>query len=170
MPLVQSLGLAADEPPVIPPPAPCHSFSGQHAGADVHVVCFGALLRAWAASWGGTARRAQRSQQPAAGVAAAAAAAAAVAAAAVPPLPLPPARLTKRAPPAHAHLSLAPCAGKCKATGVDNVGTVPAALTTYLAIQAFRPDIVISTGAAGGGRHQGRCERVAGRAAVECRA
>lgn len=37
-------------------------------------------------------------------------------------------------------------AGKCKATGVDNVGTVPAALTTYLAIQAFRPDIVISTG------------------------
>ena len=38
-------------------------------------------------------------------------------------------------------------AGKCKATGVDNVGTVPAALTTYLAIQAFKPDIVISTGA-----------------------
>ncbi len=30
---------------------------------------------------------------------------------------------------------------------MDNVGTVPAALTTYLAIQAFKPDIVISTGA-----------------------
>lgn len=29
---------------------------------------------------------------------------------------------------------------------MDNVGTVPAALTTYLAIQAFQPDIVISTG------------------------
>lgn len=33
---------------------------------------------------------------------------------------------------------------------MDNVGTVPAALTTYLAIQAFNPDIVISTGTAGG--------------------
>jgi 5'-methylthioadenosine nucleosidase len=33
---------------------------------------------------------------------------------------------------------------------VDNVGTVPAALTTYLAIQAFKPDIVISAGEAGG--------------------
>lgn len=29
---------------------------------------------------------------------------------------------------------------------MDNVGTVPAALTTYLAIQAFKPDIVISAG------------------------
>lgn len=42
MPLVTALGLAADEPPVIPPPAPCHSFSGRHGGATVHVVCFGA--------------------------------------------------------------------------------------------------------------------------------
>lgn len=84
-PMVQALGLQADEPSVIPPPAPCHSFSGQHAGAMVHLVCF----------------------------------------------------------------------GKCKATGVDNVGTVPAALTTYLAIQAFKPDIVISTGTAGGFRSRG---------------
>jgi hypothetical protein len=36
---------------------------------------------------------------------------------------------------------------------VDNVGTVPAALTAYLAIQAFQPDIVISAGGfAGTGR------------------
>ncbi|PRW33190.1 5 -methylthioadenosine S-adenosylhomocysteine nucleosidase 2 [Chlorella sorokiniana] len=84
-PMVEALGLKADSPPVIPPPAPCHSFSGRHAGANVHVVCF----------------------------------------------------------------------GKCKATGVDNVGTVPAALTTYLAIQAFKPDIVISTGTAGGFRSRG---------------
>lgn len=85
MPLVKALGLQADAPPVIPPPAPCHSFSGEHGGAAVHVACF----------------------------------------------------------------------GKCKATGVDNVGTVPAALTTYLAIQAFKPDIVISTGTAGGFRSRG---------------
>ncbi|PSC71393.1 Ribosome production factor 1 isoform A [Micractinium conductrix] len=84
-PMVEALGLAADSPPRIPPPAPCHSFSGQHAGAEVHLVCF----------------------------------------------------------------------GKCKATGVDNVGTVPAALTTYLAIQAFKPDVVISTGTAGGFRSRG---------------
>ena len=43
MPLVKAMGLQLDEPAVIPPPAPCHSFSGRHAGADVHVVCFGAL-------------------------------------------------------------------------------------------------------------------------------
>lgn len=39
--MVEALGLKADIPAVIPPPAPCHSFSGRHAGADVHVVCFG---------------------------------------------------------------------------------------------------------------------------------
>ena len=40
-PLVSALGLQADTPAVIPPPAPCHSFSGRHGGAQVHVVCFG---------------------------------------------------------------------------------------------------------------------------------
>lgn len=35
------------------------------------------------------------------------------------------------------------------------MGTVPAALTTYLAIQAFKPDLVISTGTAGGFRSCG---------------
>lgn len=39
--MVKSLGLQADEPPLIPPPAPCHSFSGEHGGATVHIVCFG---------------------------------------------------------------------------------------------------------------------------------
>ena len=33
---------------------------------------------------------------------------------------------------------------------MDNVGTVPGALTAYLAIQAFHPDLVISMGTAGG--------------------
>lgn len=33
---------------------------------------------------------------------------------------------------------------------VDQVGTVPAALTSYLAIQSFHPDLAISMGTAGG--------------------
>lgn len=41
MPMVKALGLTADDPAVIPPPAPCHSFSGEHAGARLHLVCFG---------------------------------------------------------------------------------------------------------------------------------
>ena len=43
--MVKSLGLQADEPPLISPPAPCHSFSGEHGGATVHIVCFGEGLR-----------------------------------------------------------------------------------------------------------------------------
>ena len=42
------------------------------------------------------------------------------------------------------------CFGKCRQTGMDNVGTVPAALTAYLALQTFKPDVIISTGTAGG--------------------
>jgi 5'-methylthioadenosine nucleosidase len=34
--------------------------------------------------------------------------------------------------------------------GVDLVGTVPASLSTYLACQAFNPDLIISAGTAGG--------------------
>ena len=34
--------------------------------------------------------------------------------------------------------------------GVDNVGTVPAALITYASIQALHPDLVIDIGTAGG--------------------
>lgn len=41
-------------------------------------------------------------------------------------------------------------AGKCLVHAVDQVGTVPAALTAYLAIQAFQPDLVLSMGTAGG--------------------
>ena len=40
--------------------------------------------------------------------------------------------------------------GKCPNTGMCAVGTAPAALYTYLALQAFEPDLVISTGTAGG--------------------
>jgi len=47
------------------------------------------------------------------------------------------------------------CNGKCLVHGVDNVGTVPAALTAYLAIQALKPDLVISLGTAGGFKAKG---------------
>lgn len=33
---------------------------------------------------------------------------------------------------------------------VDLIGTVPASLATYLACQAFNPDLIISAGTAGG--------------------
>lgn len=46
--------------------------------------------------------------------------------------------------------------GKDRDTGVDNVGTVPASLSTYLAVLAFKPDIVISAGTSGGFKAQAR--------------
>lgn len=39
--------------------------------------------------------------------------------------------------------------------GVDNVGTVPAAVTAYLAVHEFKPDLVISVGTAGGFKARG---------------
>ena len=42
------------------------------------------------------------------------------------------------------------CPGKCRVHGVDNIGTVPAAVTAYLAVQALKPDLLISAGTAGG--------------------
>ena len=47
------------------------------------------------------------------------------------------------------------CAGKDAEHSVDNVGTVPAALTTYLACQQYKPDLLISVGTAGGFKAQG---------------
>lgn len=47
------------------------------------------------------------------------------------------------------------CAGKDAEHSVDNVGTVPAALTIYLACQQYKPDLIISVGTAGGFRAQG---------------
>lgn len=47
------------------------------------------------------------------------------------------------------------CNGKCKVHGVDQVGTVPAALTAYLAMEAFKPDLVLTAGTAGGFAAQG---------------
>ncbi|KAG1668480.1 hypothetical protein FOA52_005253 [Chlamydomonas sp. UWO 241] len=44
--------------------------------------------------------------------------------------------------------------GKCAINDVCNVGTVPAALASYLAILAIQPDLVISTGTAGGFKAQ----------------
>ena len=69
LPMVKSLDLKKDDPPAIPPPAPCVTYSGEHTGVQVHLVV----------------------------------------------------------------------SGKCKQTGVDNVGTVPASLATYLAIQVQCP-------------------------------
>ncbi|CAL8471455.1 g10997 [Coccomyxa elongata] len=45
--------------------------------------------------------------------------------------------------------------GKCQLHGVDNVGTVPAAVTAYLAVHEFKPDLVISVGTAGGFKARG---------------
>jgi hypothetical protein len=38
---------------------------------------------------------------------------------------------------------------------VDQVGTVPAALHTYLAIEAFKPDVVVNAGTCGGFKAKG---------------
>ena len=40
--------------------------------------------------------------------------------------------------------------GKCGTHGVDNVGTVPAALSTFLAVHQLNPDLIINAGTAGG--------------------
>eukprot|EP00239_Pterosperma_sp_CCMP1384_P010929 CAMPEP_0197860836 /NCGR_PEP_ID=MMETSP1438-20131217/36483_1 /TAXON_ID=1461541 /ORGANISM="Pterosperma sp., Strain CCMP1384" /LENGTH=252 /DNA_ID=CAMNT_0043477827 /DNA_START=124 /DNA_END=882 /DNA_ORIENTATION=+ len=47
------------------------------------------------------------------------------------------------------------CNGKCPSHGVDNVGTVPAALTTFTALQVFKPDFLINAGTAGGFKARG---------------
>merc|ERR1711976_893187 len=78
-PLVEAIGLTKDEPSRIAPPSTCITFSGNHNGLEVHVVC----------------------------------------------------------------------------NGVGNVGTVPAALSTFLGIQEFKPDLVISAGTAGGFKAKG---------------
>ena len=40
--------------------------------------------------------------------------------------------------------------GKSKDYGVDEVGTVPAALSTYIAVTKLKPDLIINAGTAGG--------------------
>ena len=40
-PLLEALQLSRDDPPRIPPPAPCISFSGRVQDLDVHIVCNG---------------------------------------------------------------------------------------------------------------------------------
>lgn len=45
--------------------------------------------------------------------------------------------------------------GKCKTTTVDNIGTVAASLTTFLALKHFTPDLLINAGTAGGFKSQG---------------
>lgn len=47
--------------------------------------------------------------------------------------------------------------GTCATHGVDNCGTVPAALTTYLAMEKYRPDLVLNVGTAGGFMQEGGC-------------
>ena len=45
--------------------------------------------------------------------------------------------------------------GKCNQHSVDNVGTVPAALSTFLAINQLQPDLVINAGTCGGFKAKG---------------
>lgn len=45
--------------------------------------------------------------------------------------------------------------GKCDTFKVDNVGTTPAALSTFLAINQLKPDLVINAGTAGGFKRKG---------------
>jgi 5'-methylthioadenosine nucleosidase len=40
--------------------------------------------------------------------------------------------------------------GKCSQHGVDNVGTVPAALSTFVAINQLKPDLIVNAGTCGG--------------------
>jgi 5'-methylthioadenosine nucleosidase len=47
------------------------------------------------------------------------------------------------------------CNGKDPHHGVDLVGTVGASLATYLALEAYKPDLVLSAGTAGGFRARG---------------
>jgi 5'-methylthioadenosine nucleosidase len=45
--------------------------------------------------------------------------------------------------------------GKCDRFGVDNVGTTPAALYSYLAVKHCEPDLIINAGTAGGFKAKG---------------
>eukprot|EP00850_Spirogloea_muscicola_P013816 SM000096S24845 [mRNA] locus=s96:53041:55110:+ [translate_table: standard] len=45
--------------------------------------------------------------------------------------------------------------GKDKSMGVPNVGTVPAAILAYAAIEVFKPDLLINAGTAGGFKAKG---------------
>lgn len=47
--------------------------------------------------------------------------------------------------------------GKDKRFGVDNVGTVPAAIAAFASIHQFSPDLVINAGTAGGFKAKGAC-------------
>ena len=47
--------------------------------------------------------------------------------------------------------------GKCSSHGVDNVGTVPASLSTFLAVHQLNPDLIINAGTAGGFMKKGAC-------------
>lgn len=45
--------------------------------------------------------------------------------------------------------------GKCQRHGVDNVGTVPAGIATFVAVEQFKPDLIINAGTAGGFKRKG---------------
>lgn len=53
-----------------------------------------------------------------------------------------------------AHVLVA-CNGKDRKTGMDNVGTTAATLCTYLTVEAYQPDLVISVGTSGGFKARG---------------
>ena len=47
--------------------------------------------------------------------------------------------------------------GKCTKNSVDNVGTTPAAISTFVALTELSPTIVINAGTAGGFKAKGAC-------------
>lgn len=58
-------------------------------------------------------------------------------------------------PPTPPLSPLFPVPGKCPVHGVDNIGTIPAAVISYLALDKLRPDLAISAGTAGGFKRLG---------------
>ena len=121
-PLLERLGLEKDDPPPIASPAPAVSYSGTALGLDLHIVCNGesvhqmfcdvTMLRR-------TSRQGARQSwrrcictelhlmhQPSTQIKCSA-----------------------------ARAQWTPTAGKCSIHNVDQIGTVPAALTAYLALQ-----------------------------------
>jgi 5'-methylthioadenosine nucleosidase len=71
------------------------------------------------------------------------------------PNPHPPIFQYKSANPESGEVVSVALNGKSSAFGVDNVGTAPAALTTFLAINQLQPDLVINAGTCGGFKAKG---------------
>ena len=142
LPLVSILGLKEDVPPRIAPPAPAVSYSGSKFGITIHVVRNGARLRCSLASQARATHAAAHALTMCIMLSCCAG----------PEVAVHSSTWRCNTPPLCAYANVA---GKCHMHGVDNVGTVPAAVTAYLAVHEFQPDLLISMGTAGGFRARG---------------